>query len=193
MLAFVLSACITCAAPQEPLTAQVAAVAVRGDAELTPAAAFASARARVEDHVRTVWEERALRAMTDRRPFWLPEVLADREVHRWMTDLPLERLVRFVDREDRQRVHEFGDSYQTTLWVAEDPRAVRRGEEQLRDKLRRLERTTAVKYGGIAAGWFVLAMLIGWVDRLSRGYMTGRLRFLGLLAGASLPAFAFLV
>ncbi|MCB9877093.1 MAG: hypothetical protein H6835_05770 [Planctomycetes bacterium] len=193
MLAFVLSACIVWAAPQEPRAAQVAAVAVRGDAELTAAAAFASAQARVEDHVRSVWEERATRAMTDRRPFWLPEVLADRELHRWMSDLPVDRLVQLVDREDRQRAHEFGDSYQTTLWVAEDPRAVRRGEEQLRDKLRRLERSTAVKYGGIAAGWFVLALAVGWIDRLSRGYMTGRLHLLGLLAGASLPALAFLV
>jgi hypothetical protein len=178
-----------CLTPQDP----VGAVAVRGDAELTPAAALASARTRVDDHVRDLWRERAERELERRRPFWVPQPIADGAVRRWLADLPVAQLVAVLDREDRQREHDFGSSWQTTLWVAEDPRAQQRSEQRLRSELRELERTTAYKFGGIAAGWTVLLLGIGWLDRLSRGYMTGRLRVAGLLAGAAVPAVLFLV
>ena len=169
------------------------AVAVRGDAELTPAAAFASAQVRVDEHVRAVWRERAERAVELQRPFWVPALLTDETVRRWIADVPVAQVVRYVDRDDREREHEFGNSYQTTLWVAEDTRAVQRGEQRLRNELARLERTTAVKYGGIAAGWTLLVVVLGWLDRLTRGYMTGRLRAAGLLAAVAVPVVAFLV
>jgi hypothetical protein len=187
---------VTCLAivPQEPLPAVMAdAVAVRGDAELDPATAFASAKRRAEDHVRGMWSERAERAFTGQRPFWLPELLAQETMRRWLADLPVDQMVRLVDREDRERTHEFGNSYQTTLWVAEDPRGVQQGERQLRRELRDLEKVTAIKYGGVVGSWVLLAMLVAWIDRLSRGYMTGRLRLLGLLCGLAVPAVAFLV
>lgn len=199
MLATVLVTCLGCL-PQEPaaLAAMAkatpsSAVAVRGDAELSPAAAFASAENRVEDHVRGLWRDRAARALEQQRPFWVPQLLADNAVQRWLADLQPRQLVQVVDREDREREHEFGSSWQTTLWVAEDARAVQRGELRLRGELRRLERTTAMKVGGVAAGWTLLVVSLAWLDRLSRGYMTGRLRFAGLLLGAAMPAAAFLV
>lgn len=193
MLALLLAACLPLA-PQQPDTAVVAdAVAVRGDAELDPAAAYASARRKAEEHVRELWTERAERAVEGQRPFWLPDLVAREAVRRWLADLPVDRLVRFVDREDRERDHEFGSSFQTTLWVAEEPRLVQQSERLLKRELRQLERTTAVKYGSVVAGWVVLVLLVGWMDRLSRGYMTGRLRLLGLLCGVAFPALAFLV
>jgi hypothetical protein len=169
------------------------AVAVRGEAELTPAAALASATARVEEHVRQLWGERAERLVRQSRPFWLPECLTAEPLRRWLCDLETDRLVRFVDREDREREHDFGASYQTTIWVAEDPSSVQRGERRLRSELRRLERSVVARYGGVAVAWVVLFVLLGWVDRLSRGYMTGRLWFVGLLGGAAVPVVAFLV
>ena len=192
MLATLLALSLVSVAPQQPVAALAAAVAVRGDAELDPATAFASARRKAETHVRDRWRERAHRTF-EQRPFWLPELLTDAAVRRWLAELPLQQLVQVVDREDRQREHEFGSSYQTTLWVAEDPRQQQRGEQRLRHELRRLERTTAVKAGGVAAGWTVMIVLLAWLDRLSRGYMTGRLRCVGLLAGLAMPAIAFLV
>jgi hypothetical protein len=193
MLAPLLAACLL-AAPQEPDAVVVAdAVVVRGDAELDPAAAFASARRKAEEHVRGLWSERAERAIDAQRPFWMPDLIAREAVRRWLVDLPVEQIVRCVDRQDREREHEFGNSYQTTLWVAEEPRLVQQGERQLKRELRRLEQTTAVKYGSVVAGWVVLFVLVGWFDRLSRGYMTGRLRLLGLLCGVAFPALAFLV
>lgn len=193
MLALLLSTCIACSAPQEPQFSQVEAVAVRGDTELSPAEALASAQMRVDEHVRTVWKERAERAASQQMPFWMPDVMVDEIVRKWLADLPLKRLVASVDREDKERIHEFGNSYQTTLWIAENPDLVQRGESRLRQQLRRLERTTAVKAGGVAAGWVFLALILGWLDRLSRGYMTGRLRAIGVLGGLLMPAALFLV
>jgi hypothetical protein len=193
MLSVLLSTCLASLAPQEPAATLASAVAVHGDAELTPAAALASARRKAEDHVREVWQDRASRAVDRQRPFWLPELFATEAMRRWLSNLPVHQLVQFVDREDRERMHDFGNSYQTTLWVAEPPSSVQQGERQLRRELQRLERTTAIKYGGIAASWVVLAVVLGWVDRLSRGYMTGRLRLVGLLAATAVPAVAFLV
>ena len=193
MLALLLTSCIVCPPQQEPEFSTAAAVAVRGDAELSPAEALASAEASVDEHLRSVWRDRAEREAERQQPFWLPDFLVSTAVHQWLRDLPIERLSRLVDREDRERVHEFGNSYQTTLWIAEDPRLVEHGQRRLRAKLRKLERTTAVKAGGVAAGWVVLALLLGWIDRLSRGYMTGRLRAVGVLGGLAMPAILFLV
>lgn len=193
MLETLLTACLALASPQGPDLASAEAVAVRGEAELTPAAAFASARQRAEDHIREQWQHRAERALAARRPFWLPEPLAFRAVQTWLSDLPVEQCLRLVDREDRERTHEFGNSFQTTLWVAEEPRSVQLGERELRRRLLVLERTTACKYGGIVGAWAVLVLAIAWLDRLSRGYMTGTLRLLGVATGVAVPALLFLV
>lgn len=195
MLAFACALGFAAASPepfvQDPVVHH--AVAVRGDTELSPAAAYASARTRVADHVRTVWQERAESAVVRQRPFWLPEAIADAAVQRWLATLPTDQLVRTVDREDREREHEFGTSVQTTLWVAEEPHAVARSERALQNLLARVERRTAGKFGITALAWVVLVVLLGWVDRLSRGYMTGRLTLAGLLAAVATPAVLFLV
>lgn len=193
MLALLLTTCLICPAQQEPNLCTSSAVAVRGDTELSPAEALASAKLRVDEHVRSLWVERAKRAATRQQAFWMPDLLLDQAVARWLVDLPVQRLVKQVNRDDRERVHEFGNSYQTTLWIAEDKELVQHGERRLRDELRRFERTTAVKVGGVAAGWVILALLLGWLDRLSRGYMTGRLRAIGILTGVLMPATLFLV
>ena len=193
MLALLLAACLPFA-PQHPVTTSIAeAVVVRGDAELSPAEALVSAKRKAEEHVRDLWQDRAEQAFSGRRPFWLPDLLAREAMRRWLAELPIEQMATYVDREDRQREHEFGSSYQTTLWVAEEPRLVANSERLLRRATQQLERVTAVKFGGIVAGWAVLAVVIGWLDRLSRGYMTGRLRLLGLLGGVAFPALAFLL
>jgi hypothetical protein len=194
MLAALLLPCLACL-PQDPPAKPTAsaAVAVRGEPELSAAAAFSSAQGKVEDHVRSVWRERAERTVANQRPFWLPTLVTDNAVRRWLADLPVRDMVQVVDREDREREHEFGNSFQTTLWVAEDPRLQQRSEQRLRGELRRLEKSTAYKFGGIAAGWTLLAVALAWIDRLSRGYMTGRLRAVGLLGALAMPAVAFVV
>jgi hypothetical protein len=196
MLTLLLSMSLAVPLPQGPHAmpgSATAAVAVRGDTELSPASAYASARRQVDEHVRSVWQERAERTIVQQRPFWLPEPLAEAAVRRWLAELPVEQAVQLVDREDREREHEFGSSYTTTLWVAEDARTTQRLEQRLRRVLSQLERGTAVRLGGVAASWTLLIVLLGWLDRLSRGYMTGRLRLVGLLGGVIVPVVAFLV
>lgn len=193
MLALLLSTLITCPVLQAPQVTPSMAVAVKGDTELSPANALASAELRVDEHLREVWQERAQRAVARLAPFWMPQILSDYAVQRWLANLSVQDFVTRVDRDDCERNHEFGCSYQTTLWIAEKPGIVERTEACLRDTLRRLERTTALKVGGIAAGWGLLALLLGWLDRLSRGYMTVRLRLIGILGGVLMPAAIFLV
>lgn len=169
------------------------AVAIRGETELSPVEAFDSARSRAVERLREQWQERGQRLADDRRPFWLPAVFAERTVDRFLADYPLAETMRLVDREDKVREHEFGRSYQTTLWVAEDPQLVRRAEQRLRGELDRTMRRTLATSGGTVVFWAVLAVVLGWIDRLSRGYMTGRLRAIGLLLGAAVPGIAFLL
>ncbi len=191
MLAVLFSATLAIALPQGPRPLAAAAVAVRGDTELSPADAFASARRRAEDHVRAQWAQRAADAL-GQRPFWLPSPLAERAVQRWVAELPVREALCLVDREDRERTHEFGNSYQTTVWVAEEPSQVQRWERRLRQHLQQLERTTVLRFGGVAIAWVLLAVAVAWFDRLSRGYMTGTLRAVGVAAGAAVPALVFL-
>ena len=200
MFALLLTCCLFAPAPQgasalagDPVAPRAAAVAVSGEAELTPFEALASAESRVEEHVRRKWRARADRLAARHRPFWMPTALAERASSRWLADLPVERLLVHVDRTDRERVHEFGRSYQTTLRVAEVSASAERARRGLRAALGRVERVAAWKAGVVAVGWFLLGVALTWLDRLSRGYMTGRLRALGALSAASLPAVLFLV
>ena len=175
------------------LQGQDAAVEVRGDAELSPADALASARRRAEQHVRAVWRERGEREAALQRPGWIPALLTSQAVDRWVAALPVEQLLRQIERDDRERVHEFGRSYQTTLWIEEAATPAEQARRGLRDALRRAERVAGLKAAVVAAGWLTLGVVLAWLDRLSRGYMTGRLFALGVFGAASLPAVLFLV
>jgi hypothetical protein len=168
-------------------------VAVRGDTELSSAAAFESARVRAEDMLRERWQGRADRIATAMRPVWLPSVLYEQAARRWLYGLPLERNLKILDREDREREHDLGTSWQTTLWVAEDPRGVADGERAFRGELKRVEQRTLARAGITMGFWVALGLALAWVDRLSRGYMTGRLRLLGILLATAVPAILFLL
>jgi hypothetical protein len=181
-------------APQGPLVNMAAdAVAVRGTTELTVADAFAAARSAAVEHLEARWRERSRRLVVDQRPFWLPAMFAEQAARRWEARQSLGEAMAIVDREDRVREHEFGNSYQTTLWITEDPRHVERGERQLRRELQAAQKRTLVLSGATVGLWAFLAVAIAWIDRLSRGYMTGRLRCIGLLVGAVVPTLAFLL
>jgi hypothetical protein len=182
------------ARPGDPVRAGApAAVLVRGDAELTAQEAYDSAWGRAVDMVRDRWRDRAARLFSVARPVWLPESLLDDAVALWMVDARPEAGLRVVDREDRERDHGFGHSYQTWLWVAEDDGRVDQGERQLARLLQRVRRETLMDYGAVAGSWLLLALGLAWLDRLSRGYMTGRLIALGLLSGAAVPVLVFLL
>ena len=160
------------------------AVAIRGAAGLTAAEALAAAREQVGEHLRTAWRQRADRIAAAAAPAWQPQPCVDAVVARWLQELPIDRLSRVVDRDDRIRDHGFGTSHQTTLWIAEAPEHVRAGEASLRTALAGARRTALARSGAVAIGWTALGIGAAWFDRLTRGYMSGRLR----LAAAALAA-----
>src|SRR5262245_28719962 len=98
------------------------AIAVTGTTELNLAEAYGAARTAAIEHLRARWAERGQRLMTEQRPFWLPAVFSRMAVDRWLSQQSCEQALQIVDREDKVREHDFGQSFQTTLWVAEDPR-----------------------------------------------------------------------
>lgn len=176
-----------------PAQAPLDAVAVRGAAELTPAAALASAHAAVDAHARSLWRERSERITEELRPAWVPAAVCDRAVDRFLHAYDPAGTMRVVDREDRAREHEFGSSWQTTLWVAEDAKAVEAGERGLREAILALRGQALAFLLGTSFWWGLLAFLVGWLDRLSRGYMTARLSTIGVALGLSVPSLAFLL
>ena len=177
------SLCSLALLTQEPSPAPDA-VAIRGAAGLTAAEALATAREQVGEHLRTAWRQRADRIAAAAAPAWLPQPCVDAVVANWLQQLPTERLSRVVDRDDRVRDHGFGTSHQTTLWVAEDPAHLRAGETSLRAALAAARRSALARSGAVAIGWTALGIGAAWFDRLTRGYMSGRLR----LAAAALAA-----
>lgn len=195
----VLSPCLSCwslcslaLVAQEPV-AVADAVAVRGAAGLSAAEALASAREQVAAHLRSSWRERAGRIAAESAPPWMPQPCVETVVARWLADLPADRLVRIVDRDDRVRDHGFGTSHQTTLWIAEEPAHLRAGSASLRRALGSASRQALARGGAVAVGWAAVGVGAAWFDRLTRGYMTGRLRLTAAVLAAVVLAAAIMV
>lgn len=169
------------------------AMQIEGRVELDPTSALLSAKEAVAERAQRQWEERAARLAAQQMPDFVPDIFVQQAVRRFLQRQPVEQTFQVVDRRDSEREHEFGKSWQTTLWVAEDLRATAACERHLLAELRRAERMLLWKSGGTVVLWALLGLALGWVDRLSRGYMTGRLRCLGLLLGTGVPAIAFLL
>ena len=170
-----------------------AATVVQGTAELDTAEAFESARAEAISRLRQRWEARAEKVVQEAAPAWLPAFVTERAVRDWMAHLEPDRALEVLDRADRERQHSFGPSYQTSLLVVEDPDLLRRAERRLGQQLARAQREFLTRAGGTLGLWAFLALGVFWLDRLSRGYMTGRLTLLATAIGAGVPVVLFLV
>ncbi len=199
-----LAVTLTCALLiQQPLTPnwvatgvdheRPSATVVRGTAELDPARAYETAHREAVSRLRERCEARAEQLIQEAAPAWLPTFVTDQEVRRWLARMDLEDGLRILDRADRERQHDFGLSYQTSLLVAEDSSFLSRAERRLGQQLRRAEKTFVVRSGVTLGLWIFLALGVFWLDRLSRGYMTGRLSLLALAIGAGAPVVLFLV
>jgi hypothetical protein len=184
---------------QEPSPAAAVAepsldvVAVTGTPELDAAAAYRAALTAAEARQQASLRERAEQVAAEWRPFWMPPVFVEQAIARFLAAPQREASVRIVDRTDRRREHEFGSSFQTTLWVREDAVAAGKVDREVRQALTQLRWRTLAMAGGTVVFWAVLALVLSWVDRLSRGYMTGRLGVVGVLLGSAVPAVAFVL
>ena len=155
---------------------------------MRPVEADAAAEERVLEEFR--WDlERAARERSENHgPAWLPAALAEREIDGWLRGLSVDRTVEIVDRYREQHDHGDYTSFQTHLLVRPD--ADRRASA-----LGRLDRAlahSAHRLGWFAGGslglWGLLAFAWMWIDRLTRGYMTGRLAALCVGMGVAAPS-----
>ena len=188
MLAVMLLVSLTQGPQGESGAAASAGFVVEGSLELTRAEAEAAALRAAHDEVRLRNTEFGQEVAGRCAPFWLPGFVVDREVASW-TEQAGVRDLRVLERATEVRRYSYGDAYQTTLRVAAGNGAeVSGGGTGLERRLHSVGKEFLVKCGGVAAWWGLLALLSSWLDRLSRGYMTWRLRLLALgLAIAALP------
>jgi len=178
---------------RQPVNA-TSGLVVRGTVELSPGEADLAAEASVAEKARALLTEQGRAVLADTCPFWLPPFYQRQLLQRWLGAADGGAALQVVDRVQEEHDHGgLGRSYRTELTVKPDPRRL----GQLLGSLRRMAstgaRVFAVKCAGIVAFWLVLATVIAWLDRLSRGYMTWRLRFLGATAGTVLPAVVLLL
>ncbi|HLU37954.1 MAG TPA: hypothetical protein VK081_01125 [Planctomycetota bacterium] len=165
-----------------------APMVVRGTVELSAAEADAAAAAFAAQQAREFFAARGREVVGQVAPFWLPDFCRDLLVQRWLGGFDPQAALRIVERERSTHDHGgLGTSYRTTLVVEHDERQVGKQLGRLRRQVPTAARSFAVKCAGIAGFWAVLAFAVAWLDRLSRGYMTWRLRLLGLLAGSVVP------
>lgn len=196
MLAAILTSFLTMLLPfrtQAPADPVPGAVEVRGMAELSPAAAADAAWAEVQLRFRTRWLEQAQQTARVHLPRWLPQWVWQPSVERWVDSKRAQDHLAVVHRDETRREHDFGTSHQVTLWVTEPDSNRVALERQLRGEFRSLAQRLAAKCGGTVLFWLLLAVFVGWVDRLSMGWMTRSLRFTGLLAAVGVPLAAILL
>ena len=169
------------------------AVVVAGTPELSPRAAYDAALQQAQDGVRGRCLERGTEIVRSHGPLWLPAFAAEPMLLRWVAAQSPASVVQVLDQEQRVRDHGFGRSYQTFLLVREDDRHSSAGDQRLLHDLATTGKQFLGKCAVTVLGWGVLAFLLSWFDRLSRGYMSGRLLVIGLSIAVGLPAILLLV
>ena len=167
---------------------------VQGSVELTRAEAEASALrlagATHRERLRTAGDEVVQRVLPD----WLPRFFVRHELDEWTRRLQRELPLDVVQNETKVRRYSYGEAFQTTLhWDADVGEVAAEHERWFEQRVTEAGKLLLAKFGGIAVYWGLLAFLSSWFDRLTRGYMTWRLRTISLGLGISLPAVLLLV
>ena len=160
---------------------------VSGTPELTRKAAWASATKRaVQDH-----DERLAELAGDTAnattSSWLPEFVVAKVVREWTREQTRRTRPKVLDRDLLVREHGFGRSYQAFLLLDELDPSVASRSRGLSRRLAKAERMFLAKCGGTVGLWALLALVLAWIDRLTRGYMTGRLYLIGAALGVCGP------
>jgi hypothetical protein len=167
------------------------AIVVSGTAELTPHEAFQAALDRAHEASRERLRAQGARLLEARAPFWLPSFVSERVLDDWLRRAERGSQPRVLAREDKVRDHGFGNSWQTWLLVDAEPAGATLGDGRLVGALRQSSRLFVAKCGGTVLLWGFLALVGAWFDRLTRGYMSGRLRLIGWGLGIAVPTAAF--
>lgn len=170
----------------------VAARSVEGAIELTRGDAEASAEREARRIHREELESWGQELAASLAPSWLPQILVRGEVQAWaarherMSPLRISRLETVTHR------YSYGKAYQTTAHLGSRDADSRDAEARLERRFRQVGKILLAKCGGIAVFWGLLAFLSSWFDRLTRGYMTWRLRLIAMALGLTGPALVLL-
>lgn len=166
---------------------------ILGSVELTQVEADQAAVERAEDLVRDSMRRRGERQLEQKSPSWVPGFVQAQIQESWLAGLDLDRLFDVVDRQVQYRDEGYAvPSYQTSLAIEIDERRVNKELDRLQGQSRKAGRLFAIKCGGTVLLWGVLGLLYGLLDRMTRGYMTNRLRLLFGSLGTAIPTIAFL-
>lgn len=118
---------------------------------------------------------------------WLPDFVRERVVRHWTGEQMRRHELKVLDRDILVRDHGFGRSFQAFLLLDKvDPQSATKSRSLTR-RLQREQKRFVMKCGGTVGWWGILAIFVLWIDRLTRGYMTGRLYTVGAMLGLVAP------
>ncbi len=163
---------------------------VSGMPELTRAEASESAYEQAKQELRQHLEEKGAAVVSSATSVWLPAFVERKVLRSWL-NRELSRAIEVLDEDHIERDHGYSKSYQSRLVIRRDANRLEKSFDRLRHQTARQSEQFLFKCGGTVVFWAVLALVCSWLDRLTRGYMTTRLRFLFSGLGFSLPALAF--
>ncbi|MEM7198693.1 MAG: hypothetical protein AAF628_00390 [Planctomycetota bacterium] len=165
---------------------------VEGPIELSRAEAEASALRLARERLVERRRELGVEIAERRGPWWLPPFFVDRLVDDWAADAATGRALEVRHSDTQAHDYTYGQAFLTTL-VVEDPGASRAHQAGLERGLDRAGKLFLTRCGALAGLWGLLAFFASWLDRLSRGYMTWRLRFLAGALGVVAAPLALLL
>jgi len=160
---------------------------VAGAPELSREEAWVSATRRAVEERQGHIERLATDQASAQSPAWLPEFVRERVVRQWTGEQMRSYRLRVLDRDLLVRDHGFGRSYQAFLLLEKVNPDSARLSDALSNRLQSEQERFVLNCGGVVGWWGLLALIVLWIDRLTRGYMTGRLYVLGTGLGLVVP------
>ena len=160
---------------------------VAGSPELSRADAWRSVTRRAVEERQAQLEGLAAARVAEQSASWLPDFVTEQAIREWSGEQMEGFRLRVLDRDLLVRNHGFGQSFQAFLLLEKGTPGVDHGSQSLEHRLASARECFALKCGGVAGWWGLLALLTFWFDRLTRGYMTGRLCVLGSGLGLVAP------
>jgi len=203
VLRFALLAALVIGAGGVDLTGQVPAAALRettnrrseevthevvGRVELGPVEAELSARIAAGDWARRLASRRV--GPAEFGSSWIPSVIERQVRAAWIGSLDPEELYLVRDTDLQARDHGGYRSYQCTVWVSPDDAALDGAVGSLEERFDRTARRLRNILLGTPVFWGLLALVHGWFDRVTRGYMPWRGRLACVLMAVAGPAAA---
>lgn len=179
--------------PVMPEPAVTNAATVVGDIELSRGEAVHGAITAARDMRLGRLRERGQELAERFAPFWLPSFAMQGEVDEWVARVERKSPLAVAREETEVFNYSYGEAFRTTLHVDNGMNIDHDSERQMQQGIQQLARLLMTKVGGIAFFWGLLAFLSAWFDRLTRGYMSWRLRFMAVSLGIVVPAVVLLM